>query len=82
MEHQDVLLYYCVPTDIINNIFDPYFTTKHKSQGTGIGLYISNEIIVKHMKGSINVHNVEFGYKNKHYIGAEFIITIPLVPKL
>ena len=71
-----------VPTDIIHNIFEPYFTTKHESQGTGIGLYISNEIIGKHMKGTINVRNVEFEYKKNHYIGAEFIINIPIIPKL
>ena len=62
----------------INKIFEPYFTTKHKSQGTGIGLYMTEEIIVRHLKGEITVKNDEFTYENSSYIGAEFTIKIPL----
>ncbi len=67
-----------VPLDIIDKVFEPYFTTKHQSQGTGIGLYIANEIIVKHMKGQIHVQNVSYTHHNKQYIGAEFTITLPI----
>ena len=63
---------------IINRIFEPYFTTKHKSQGTGIGLYMSNEIIKKHMNGNISVSNKEYSYDNVKYIGAEFKIELPI----
>lgn len=66
-----------IPLHIINRIFEPYFTTKHKSQGTGIGLYMSNEIIKKHMKGDIFVKNREFMYEDALYKGAEFIIELP-----
>tara|TARA_B100001063_G_scaffold112124_1_gene104629 strand:+ start:2278 stop:4191 length:1914 start_codon:yes stop_codon:yes gene_type:complete len=62
--------------DIINRIFEPYFTTKHKSQGTGIGLYMSREIIVNHMKGTLLVKNDEFTFNNKQYKGALFEITL------
>ncbi|MDZ7820275.1 MAG: cache domain-containing protein [Aliarcobacter sp.] len=62
----------------IDKIFEPYFTTKHKSQGTGIGLYMTEEIIIRHLKGSIEVKNDEFIYENFSYIGAEFTIKIPL----
>ena len=67
-----------VPTNIEEHIFEPYFTTKHKSQGTGIGLYMSHQIITKHMEGFISVENTPITYKNKEYIGAKFILDIPL----
>jgi len=67
-----------VKVELMNKIFDPYFTTKHQSQGTGIGLYMSEEIIRKHMKGSIKVENTQVQYNNKEYKGALFSIVIPL----
>jgi len=45
----------------IHRIFDPYFTTKHKSLGTGLGLYISKMIIEKNMDGTLSVSNTDKG---------------------
>ena len=52
-----------IPGDTIDKVFEPYFTTKHKAQGTGIGLYMSYDIIKKHMSGHIFVKNTPNGAK-------------------
>jgi len=61
-----------ITSDIINKIFEPYFTTKHKSQGTGLGLHMTYNLIVDGMKGTINVQNDE------KFSGALFTISLPL----
>ncbi|HIQ27688.1 MAG TPA: HAMP domain-containing histidine kinase [Sulfurovum sp.] len=55
----------------LDTIFDPYFTTKKSTGGTGLGLYIAKIIIEQNMHGSLDVENT----KN----GAKFIIRIPNV---
>jgi len=67
-----------IPENIIDKIFDPYFTTKHKSQGTGIGLYMSHQIIVDHMQGNISARNIRLDVNNKSYKGSCFTISFPL----
>jgi len=62
----------------LKKIFEPYFTTKHQSQGTGIGLYMTHTIITKHFKGNIEVKNMSINFLNEEYFGAKFIITLPL----
>ena len=63
---------------IINRVFEPYFTTKSDEKGTGIGLYMSNEIITKHFNGKIYVQNEVFIHQQKEYKGANFVIEVPL----
>jgi len=67
-----------IPQDIINKVFEPYFTTKHESQGTGIGLYMSKEMVDKHLKGLLQVDNRSYYYNDVEYKGACFRITLPL----
>lgn len=50
-----------VSKDIQERIFEPYFTTKHKSSGTGIGLYIAKNIVETRMNGSIRFASIEDG---------------------
>ncbi|QKF65295.1 sensor histidine kinase [Campylobacter corcagiensis] len=57
-----------ISSKILDKIFEPYFTTKHKSSGTGLGLYIC-KMIIENLKGSIVAKNFEDGVK--------FDITIP-----
>ncbi|MEA1915653.1 MAG: ATP-binding protein, partial [Campylobacterota bacterium] len=62
----------------ISKVFEPYFTTKHQSQGTGLGLHMTYNLIVDGMHGSISVQNTQFKHENKDYVGAEFSIILPI----
>ena len=66
-----------INNSIIDKVFEPYFTTKHKSQGTGIGLYMCQEIITKHMNGTLEVSNQTYTYNSVQYTGAQFKIIFP-----
>jgi len=74
-DHKNVITNICnnggnIDKKIIENIFDPYFTTKSVTSGTGLGLYMSKTIIEKHLLGTITVNNTKYGVC--------FTITLPL----
>jgi len=54
---------------LLSKAFEPYVTTKHNSSGTGIGLYMTHQIITLHMKGTILLENSTFKLNNKIYKG-------------
>lgn len=58
-----------IPEEIINKVFDPYFTTKGPQQGTGIGLFMSKTIIEKNMGGRLFVRNTGAGAEFRIEVG-------------
>jgi C4-dicarboxylate-specific signal transduction histidine kinase len=67
-----------IPENIIDKIFEPYFTTKSQDKGTGIGLDMSKSIITK-VDGLLNVSNQIKLIDNKEYKGACFKISLKSV---
>ncbi len=63
-----------IPKDVMERIFEPYFTTKHQNVGTGLGLSIVDSIIRERYHGSIEVSNKIYTYKHRKYKGACFVI--------
>ena len=60
-----------IPKNILDKIFQPFFTTKPTGQGTGLGLSLSYDIV--------KAHGGELKVETKEGEGSEFIIQIPLV---
>lgn len=60
-----------IPDDISDKIMQPFFTTKPTGEGTGLGLSLSYDIVVKGHSGQIEVDS-------KENIGSEFIIKLPI----
>jgi signal transduction histidine kinase len=66
-----------IKAENIQDLFEPYFTTKPTSKGTGIGLYMSKKIIQTHFKGNIFARNSVFTAHDTKLQGAVFHIVIP-----
>jgi signal transduction histidine kinase len=61
-----------IPPDIREKIFNPFFTTKPAGEGTGLGLSMSHDIVVKQHGGTIEVVTEPGTF-------TEFIITLPRI---
>ncbi|MEA3352546.1 MAG: hybrid sensor histidine kinase/response regulator [Campylobacterota bacterium] len=66
-----------IPVNIVDRIFEPYFTTYHQSEGKGLGLYNTQKIVSEVFLGYIWVSNLKFEHNKNLYNGASFTIEIP-----
>src|SRR6476469_486750 len=64
-----------VSEELQSQLFDPFFTTKPVGQGTGLGLFISHQIVVAQHGGNLYCHS-NFGK------GAEFVVEIPIAKEM
>lgn len=60
-----------IPKDSLKRIYEPYFTTKFRSVGTGMGLYVAKMIVESEFKGKISAKNLD--------MGACFEVILPIV---
>jgi two-component system, NtrC family, sensor kinase len=63
-----------IPPEVKEKMFNPFFTTKPAGEGTGLGLSMSHDIVVKQHGGNIEV-STEPG------VFTEFVITLPRTPE-
>ncbi|MGP2655716.1 transporter substrate-binding domain-containing protein [Malaciobacter sp. WC5094] len=68
-----------VKPEFIDRVFEPYFTTKHKSQGTGLGLYMTHKIVNESLNGEIKIENISYIFQEKSFDKcAKVTIKLPL----
>ncbi|MFA6788838.1 MAG: hybrid sensor histidine kinase/response regulator [Arcobacteraceae bacterium] len=70
-----------IPQTISNRIFEQYFSTKNLYEGSGLGLYMTKEVVEKKLLGAIEFQNETYDYQNKNLTGAKFILTLPIDKK-
>lgn len=66
-----------IPLDVLPKLFTKNYTTKEEQKGSGLGLYMSKQIIEENMHGKIRANNREVIVGNQSYQGARFEIVLP-----
>lgn len=59
-----------IPDEVVDKVFDPYFTTKSNEDGTGIGLYMTKMIIETNFNGTIRMYNT------RNFVETEIILPV------
>lgn len=67
-----------IEKEIIDKIYQPYFTTKHESLGKGMNLYIVKESVEKILQGKIYSKNISYDFNNEKQKGLKTIIKLPI----
>ncbi len=65
-----------IDKSLLDKLFEPYTTTKHKRAGTGMGLYFVYKTVMEKLEGEINAKNVLFHDSEKQYEGAEITVIV------
>jgi signal transduction histidine kinase len=50
-----------IPEEIVDRIFEPYFSSKTPGKKTGMGLFMARNVIERQMGGTVSVRNVAQG---------------------
>jgi signal transduction histidine kinase len=70
-----------IPNEVKEHIFEQYFSTKKLYEGSGLGLYMTKEVVEKKLLGSIEFQNETYEFENKTLTGVKFTLTLPIDKK-
>lgn len=70
-----------IPEEMVIHVFEQYFSTKNLYEGSGLGLYMTKEVVEKKLKGSIKFQNETYTFENKNLRGAKFTLSLPFDKK-
>ena len=68
-----------IPKNIVDKIFQPFYTTKPAGSGTGLGLSLAYDIVTKGHGGELSVRTPSEKVESKEGEGTEFVILLPVL---
>lgn len=70
-----------ISQEITEHIFEQYFSTKNLHEGSGLGLFMTKEVVEKKLLGHIEFQNETYEFENKTLTGVKFTLTLPIDKK-